>query len=41
MDRNEEALAELEVAARLDPQRSLYRARREELMRLMKDTAAR
>jgi tetratricopeptide (TPR) repeat protein len=35
MDRYEEALSELEIAARLDPQRKLYRARREELLKLM------
>jgi hypothetical protein len=35
MDRYEEALAELETAARLDPQRKLYRARRDELLKLM------
>jgi tetratricopeptide (TPR) repeat protein len=38
MDRYEEALAELDAAARLDPERPLYRARREELMKLMKET---
>jgi hypothetical protein len=38
MDRYEEALAELDAAARLAPERSLYRARREELIKLMKDT---
>lgn len=41
MDRYEEALAELETAARLDPERSLYRARRDELMKLMKETNSR
>jgi superkiller protein 3 len=35
MDRYEEALAELETAARLDPERKLYRARRDELLKLM------
>jgi tetratricopeptide (TPR) repeat protein len=35
MDRYEEALSELETAARLDPQRKLYRARRDELLKLM------
>jgi tetratricopeptide (TPR) repeat protein len=35
MDRYEEALAELETAARLDPERTLYRARRDELLKLM------
>jgi Flp pilus assembly protein TadD len=38
MDRYEEALAELESAAQLDPERKLYRARREELLKLMKET---
>ncbi len=43
MDRNEEALSELETAARLDPERQLYRARRDELLRLMqtKDATSR
>jgi len=35
MDRYEEALAELETAARLDPERTLYRARRDGLRKLM------
>jgi tetratricopeptide (TPR) repeat protein len=35
MDRYEEALTELETASRLDPERKLYRARREELLKLM------
>jgi hypothetical protein len=38
-DRYEEALTELETASRLDPDRTLYRARREELLKLMKETA--
>lgn len=41
MDRYDEALAELELASRLDPSRTLYRARRDELLKLMKDTNAR
>jgi tetratricopeptide (TPR) repeat protein len=41
MDRYEEALSEVELASRLDPGRTLYRARREELLKLMKDTSAR
>jgi hypothetical protein len=41
MDRYEEALSELETASRLDPSQSLYRARREELLKLMKQTTAR
>jgi tetratricopeptide (TPR) repeat protein len=36
MDRYQEALSEIEVAARMDPERQLYRARREELLKLMK-----
>jgi len=35
MDRYEEALSELETAAQLDPGRKLYRARRDELQKLM------
>ena len=35
MDRYEEALSELETAAQLDPERKLYRARRDELLKLM------
>jgi len=38
MDRYEEALSELETAARLDPGQTLYRARRDELLKLMKET---
>ena len=41
MDRYQEALTELEIAARLEPERHLYRARREELMKLMKDSSLR
>jgi tetratricopeptide (TPR) repeat protein len=41
MDRYQEALSELEVASRLDPQRTLYRARREELLKLMKEPSQR
>jgi tetratricopeptide (TPR) repeat protein len=41
MDRNGEALSELEMASRLDPERTLYRARREELLKLMKETSSR
>jgi tetratricopeptide (TPR) repeat protein len=36
LDRYDEALAELETASRLDPAQKLYRARREELIKLMK-----
>jgi tetratricopeptide (TPR) repeat protein len=35
MDRYDEALSELETAARLDPKRKLYQARRDELLKLM------
>jgi tetratricopeptide (TPR) repeat protein len=38
LDRYQEALSELESASRLDPERMLYRARREELLKLMKET---
>jgi tetratricopeptide (TPR) repeat protein len=38
LDRYEEALSELDMASRLDPDRTLYRARREELLKLMKAT---
>ena len=41
MDRYQEALSELDAAARLDPERTLYRARREELVKLMKETNSR
>ena len=41
MDRYEEALSELDAAARLDPERTLYRARREELLKLMKESNSR
>jgi tetratricopeptide (TPR) repeat protein len=35
MDRYQEALSELDTAARLDPERKLYQARRDELQKLM------
>jgi tetratricopeptide (TPR) repeat protein len=35
LSRNGEALAELEIASHLDPEEKLYRARKEELVRLM------
>jgi superkiller protein 3 len=35
MDRYQEALSELETATRLDPERKLYQARRDELQKLM------
>jgi len=41
LDRYEEALSELEIASRLDPERQIYRARREELLRLMNETSSR
>ncbi len=41
MDRYNEALAELDIAARLDPERQLYRARRDELVKLMRQPDSR
>jgi tetratricopeptide (TPR) repeat protein len=41
LDRYQEALSEIDVATRLDPERTLYRARREELLKLIKDTNSR
>jgi tetratricopeptide (TPR) repeat protein len=41
MERNEEALSELETAARLDPERQLYRARHDELLKIMTPTNSR
>jgi tetratricopeptide (TPR) repeat protein len=41
MDRYQEALSELETASQLDPKRTLYRARREELLKLMKEVNSR
>jgi tetratricopeptide (TPR) repeat protein len=41
MDRYDEALAELESAYRMAPDKQLYRARREELIKLMKETNSR
>lgn len=41
MDRYDEALGELEIASKLDPEKSLYRARREELLKLMNGTNVR
>jgi Flp pilus assembly protein TadD len=40
LDRYEEALSELEIASRLDPEKSLYRARREELQKLIRGTTS-
>jgi tetratricopeptide (TPR) repeat protein len=37
LDRYQEALSEIDLAAKLDPERTLYRARREELLKLIKD----
>jgi hypothetical protein len=34
-------LSELETASQLDPKRTLYRARREELLKLMKEVNSR
>jgi tetratricopeptide (TPR) repeat protein len=36
MGRNDEALLELETAARMDPGQSLYRARKDELQKLIR-----
>jgi len=41
MDRYEEALSELDLAYRMAPDHQLYRARREELIKLMKETNSR
>ena len=41
MDRNDEALAQLEIASHLDPAQSLYRARKEELLKAMAPKANR
>jgi tetratricopeptide (TPR) repeat protein len=41
MNRNDEALSELEIASHLDPAQSLYRARKEELLKLMAPGAVR
>jgi tetratricopeptide (TPR) repeat protein len=41
LDRYQEALSEIDAATKLDPDRTLYRARREELMKLIKDTNSR
>jgi tetratricopeptide (TPR) repeat protein len=41
LDRYDEALSELELASRLDPERQLYRARRDELLKLMKGSNSR
>ena len=40
-DKYQEALSELDIAAKLDPERTLYRARREELLKVMKETNSR
>jgi tetratricopeptide (TPR) repeat protein len=36
MGNYDEALSELEIASRIDPGQSLYRARKDELLKLMK-----
>jgi tetratricopeptide (TPR) repeat protein len=41
LDRYQEALTEVETAERLDPERAMYRARREELLKLMKEESSR
>jgi Flp pilus assembly protein TadD len=38
--RDSEALAEMEAATKLDPGKSLYRARKEELLQLMRASTA-
>jgi hypothetical protein len=40
MGRDREALAELQTATKLDPQKQLYHAREEELIRLMHSETA-
>ena len=35
LDRYREALSEIDLAAKLDPERTLYRARREEVLKLL------
>ena len=40
-DKYQEALSELQLATKLDPERALYRAREEELLKVMKETSAR
>jgi Flp pilus assembly protein TadD len=39
LGRDREALDELETASRLDPNKALYNARKEELLRLMKSAS--
>jgi Flp pilus assembly protein TadD len=39
MGRYDDAMGELETASRMAPGQDLYRARKEELLRLMKETA--
>ena len=39
LNRYDEALAELEIASHLEPEESLYRARKDELVKLMKSNA--
>jgi tetratricopeptide (TPR) repeat protein len=41
LDRYDEALAELETAARLNPEQTIYATRREELLKLMKENKSR
>jgi hypothetical protein len=40
MGRDNDALSEIETAARLDPGKALYRARQEELLQLMRAKTA-
>jgi hypothetical protein len=41
LGRDSEALAEMDTATRLDPDKQLYNARKEELRRLMKSNSTR
>jgi hypothetical protein len=41
LGRDPEALAEMQVATRLDPEKALYHAREEELLQLMHSASAR
>jgi hypothetical protein len=41
MGRDGQALEEMRIATRLDPQKTLYHAREEELLRLMRSGSAR
>jgi len=41
LGKDSDALAEMEAASRLDPDKKLYNARKEELQRLMKSHSSR